>query len=221
MRLTVVKYIRTVKPKNAEGLVAQIYTQIKRDFGRVVEPFSLHSPSPRLLAGAWMASRESELTGRVPREDKEAVAASISKLNQCPYCVDAHTIMLGATGENKLANQISSGRYGSITESRTRAIVKWALATRTPDSEVLRSPPFSPKEAPEIIGTAVFYHYLNSMVTVFLGETPLPTSLPWLRGPLKRFASGLFSKAASRPKKEGESLRLLEEAKLPSDLGWT
>src|SRR3972149_3042849 len=95
-----IKYIHPVKPGSAQGLVADVYVQVKRDFGRIAEPFLMHSPLPQLLAGAWMVCRETELVGNVPREVKEAVAAAVSQLNQCPYCVDAHTIMLDAAGEH-------------------------------------------------------------------------------------------------------------------------
>lgn len=215
-----VKYIHPVKPNAAEGLVAEVYAQIKRDFGKVVEPFSLHSPLPKLLAGAWMASRESEIVGNVPRGTKEAIAASVSKLNQCPYCVDAHTIMLNATGESQIASAVSEARYDQISNAKTRKLVKWALATRTPDAKILRSPPFSWEAAPEIIGTAVFYHYINRMVSVLLTETPLPSNRTFLKKPLKRVASLIFSRAAKRPKTAGESLQFLPEAKLPADLSW-
>ena len=215
-----VKYIQPVKPDAAEGLVAEVYAQIKRDFGRVVEPFSLHSPLPKLLAGAWMASRESELVGNFPRSLKEAVAASVSKLNQCPYCVDAHTIMLNATGERQIASAVSEDRYAQISNSETRQLVEWALATRTPEAKILRSPPFSREAAPEVIGTAVSYHYINRMVSVLLTETPLPSNRTWLKRPLKRVASAIFSRAVKRPKTVGESLRFLPEAKLPPDLSW-
>jgi AhpD family alkylhydroperoxidase len=216
----VIKYLQPVKPDLAEGLVAEVYVQIKRDFGRVVEPFSLHSPLPKLLAGAWTASRESELVGNVPRGFKEAVAAAVSKLNQCPYCADAHTIMLKAAGENGIANAIINARYDQISNVRIRQLVDWTLATRSPESKILLTPPFSRQEAPEIIGTAVFYHYINRMVSVLLSETPLPSNRPWLKRPLKRVASLIFSRAVNRPKTAGDSLQFLPEADLPTDLGW-
>ncbi len=215
-----IRYIQPVKPNAAEGLVAEVYDQIKRDFGRVVEPFSLHSPLPKLLAGAWMASRESELVGDVPRGFKEAVAAAVSKLNHCPYCVDAHTIMLTATGESQIANTVSEARYDQISNVEIRQLVEWALATRTPEAKILLTPPFSRETAPEIIGTAVFYHYINRMVSVLLTETPLPSNRTWLKRPLKRVASLIFSSAVKRPKKTGASLRFLPEAELPADLSW-
>ncbi len=216
----VIKYIRPVKPNEAQGLVADVYAQVKRDFGKVVEPFMMHSPSPRLLAGVWTACREVELVGCVPRAVKEAVAAAVSKLNRCPYCVDAHTIMLSAAGQNNAAKAIDRAKYCEISDSKLRAMVSWAIATTSPMSEDLRKPPFSSEEAPELIGTAVFYHYINRMTTVLLGETPLPSNKHILKWPLKRTASLMFSGAVKRPKKVGDALQFLAKSSLPSDMHW-
>ena len=216
----VIKYVSAVKPSSARGLVAGIYAQVDRDFGRVVEPFQLHSPLPELLAGVWMACRETELVGVVPRTLKEVVAASVSQLNQCSYCVDAHTIMLSASGEGKIANAISKARYKEIKDEKTFSIIQWALATASPRSELLRWPPFSKQEAPEFIGTAVFYHYINRMANALLGESPLPLSQGWLKSPMKSIASQTFSNAINRPKTLGDSLEFLPKTDLPNDLQW-
>ncbi len=217
---TVIKYIHPVKPNAAEGLVSDVYTQVKRDFGRVAEPFLIHSPLPKLLAAAWMVCRETELVGNVPRGVKEAVAAAVSQLNKCPYCVDAHTIMLNAAGESQTAEAISKTQYSEIKAADARAVVDWALATTSPRSEALRWLPFSRKEKAEIIGTAVFYHYMNRVANVLLGSTPLPSSNRWLRSPLKHVASWMFTGAVNRPKGVGESLLFLPKADLPNDLRW-
>lgn len=216
----VVKYVQPVAAGSAVGLVGQVYAQIKRDFGALVEPFTLHSPSPGLLAGAWMACRESQLVGNVRREIKEAVAATVSGINQCRYCVDAHTIMLNATGKIGVARSISKEKYDRISDLRMRLIVKWASATPSPKSEIIIAPPFSVEDAPEIIGTAVFYHYVNRMVTVLLGETPLPFKYDCLKSPLKLLAGLYFSRATHHLKLSGESLRFLSESNLPDGLGW-
>ncbi len=215
-----IKHVHPVNVRSAKGLVALVYSQIKRDFGKVVEPFQLHSPLPRLLAGTWMACRETELVGSVSRSIKEAVAATVSTVNNCPYCVDAHTIMLKAAGEHAIASSISRARYNQIAAARVRSIVQWALKASTPNLEVPGLLPFSQSEAPEIIGTAVFYHYMNRMVTVLLGKTPLPSNISWLKNPLKRIASMMFSSAVHRPKTLGESLKFLPPANLPEDLHW-
>ena len=167
-----------------------------------------------------MVCRETELVGEVAREVKEAVAAAVSQLNTCPYCVDAHTIMLCAAGNRSTANAICNARYNDIADPKIRAIVNWALATNSPKSEALRWRPFSPQEAPEIIGTAVYYHYMNRMASVLLGDTPLPSNRRWLKGSLKRAASLMFSSAVHRRKKAGDSLQFLPKADLPPDLHW-
>ena len=215
------KYIRPVSANSATGLVADVYDQIKKEFGSLVEPFTLHSLIPNLLAGAWMAARESELAGNVRRDVKEAVAATVSRINQCPYCVDAHSIMLRAAGKHKTAKAIINGKINEISDPKIRSVVRWASASRSPGTEPLLSPPFNKEEAPEIIGTAVFYHYINRMVSVLLSETPLPSNRSWLRKPLERFAGLLFSRAVRRSLVVGESLRFLPEADLPTDLGWS
>ena len=213
------KYVVAVKSSKAKGLVAKVYSQIKNDFGRIVEPFTLHSPIPTLLAGVWMASRESELVGNVSRKIKEAVAASVSKINHCPYCVDAHTIMIRATGEKKTAQLISQEHYQKINPLRTRKIVNWALSTLSPDSKEISFPPFEAEDAPEIIGTAIFYHYINPMVTIFLGNSPIP--VPFFKSQMKYVASNiLFKKAVKRPKTSGTALPLLPSKELPADFSW-
>ncbi len=215
-----IKYIQPVAPNSAEGLVARVYPQIKDDFGALAEPFTLHSPSPELLAGAWSACRESLIVGDVRRDVKEAVAATVSRVNQCPYCVDAHTIMLNATSAHNSADAIIHQRDDQIRDPAVRSIVEWARATRLPGTNVLLSPPFSPKDAPEIIGTAVFFHYVNRMAGVLLSETPLPSNHPWLKGVFKRMAGWFFSRAIHRSKPLGTSLELLPETELPADLAW-
>ena len=215
-----IKYTRPVTDPSGNALLAQAYPQIKRDFGALVEPFTLHAPAPRLLAGVWMATRETELVGIVRREIKEAVAATVSRLNQCPYCVDAHTMMLHAASAHGIAAAISQGNDGEIKDPAIRQIVAWAKATRSPDDPLLQRPPFSEAEAPEIIGTALAFHYINRMVDIFLDETPLPSNRGWLKGMLKRMAGWYFSRAARRQKPTGTSLALLPEADLPADMGW-
>jgi len=215
-----IRYIQSVALNSTEGLVARVYPQIKKEFGALVEPFTLHSPSPELLAGAWSACRESLLVGSVRRDVKEAVAATVSRINQCPYCVDAHTIMLNATSARNTANAIIHQRDDQIRDAAVRSIVEWAAATRSPGAKVLLSPPFSQKDAPEIIGTAVFFHYVNRMVSVLLSNTPLPSNHPLLKGFFKRMAGWFFSKAIHRSKPLGASLELLPKSELPADLAW-
>ena len=211
-----IKYLRPMPAL----IQAPLKRQIRREFGAFVEPFLLHTPCPPLLAGAWMVAREVELVGRVPRPLKEAVAVAVSRLNQCPYCVDAHTVMLHATGAHAAAVQLRATSGSDVTDPTLHAISAWAAATRSPGAPTLRHPPFGPHAAPELLGTAVFYHYINRMVSVLLGQSPLPPTPTGLRGLTTRMAGWWFAQAARRPKVPGAALHFLPPAALPADLVW-
>jgi AhpD family alkylhydroperoxidase len=140
-----IKYVRTVPEREATGLVAQVYTQSRAGLGAVVEPLPVHSASPLLLAGAWMLLRET-LAGRVECGLKEAVAATVSQSNRCAWCVDAHSIMLYATGCREVVQALDCGDMShadglEVRDPRAARLVAWAAATHSPGAPVLTAPP--------------------------------------------------------------------------------
>jgi|HubBroStandDraft_3_1064219.scaffolds.fasta_scaffold04844_3 AhpD family alkylhydroperoxidase len=204
----------------ADPVVAEIFAQMRREFGAVSEPFVLQAPAPPILAAAWSSLREAVLSGSVPRRVKETVAAAISRLNRCRYCVDAHTSLLHATGGRAAAWALRGRGPAAISDPALRAAAEWAAATRTPGAAILASPPFGPAEAPEMIATAACFHYINRLVTLFLGETPFPVSSRRLSAPIVLLASRFFAPHVRRRLAPGESLGWLAAAPLPADLGW-
>jgi AhpD family alkylhydroperoxidase len=217
-----VHYVRPVAYKDRSGLVAEVYDQMMRDF-QLVPPLTVHSPVPPLLAGVWSAARESLVAGPASRVERESVASAVSRSNTCPFCVDVHTTVLHGAKEHTLAKAIARGDMGEIQAPRLRSLVAWGAATRSPGSEILRDPPFSRPEAPQIVGSALFFHYINRVVNVFLDESPLmlPAMLSGLKGVAKRLAGALMGRgtfAITPP--PGDSLSLLAEAKLPADFAW-
>jgi len=217
----IIKYINYIKPSNAEGLVADIYRQVKRDFGKIVEPITLHSIFPELLASNWSALRETNIVDdRVGRNTKDAIATAVSKINKCPWCVDAHTIMLDGLRSKKVAEAIEGQNLDLIEDTRLKSIVGWALSNRSPNAEIINNPPFTIDEAPEIIGTAVYYHYINRMVSVLAGRTPLPVEVSFLKSFMKAVAALMFSTALKRHKRAGESLKFIDDFDLDKDLFW-
>ncbi len=217
-----IRYVRPVSARAAGGLVREVYQQIKSEFGTLGEPLTVHSSHPALLAGVWCSFRESLVAGEVPRALKEVVAACISRLNQCPFCADAHSVMLRAADGHDAAARIRSGTEGGIADRRQRAVAEWALATRSPGAKPLSLPPFSPGEAPEFIGTAVWMHYINRISKVFLSTSliPLRSDFLGLRSLAERAGGWYFAAPVRRIRTSGESLRLLPQRTLPDDLGW-
>jgi AhpD family alkylhydroperoxidase len=221
-----IKYLRPIDETNARKLVAPVYAQAKRE-KFAGGPLTFHFPSPKLLAGLWSIVRESLLVGCLETSLKEIVAITVSKTNECPFCTNSHASQLRRAGNHKYAQAIIDGRDEQIQNPQIRDLVAWAKANRSPGSEILLSPPFSQQEAPEIIGTATMFHYVNRMVNIFL-ETPAksrPSARPSLVQRLKRLLQRMLSFIASKikkpkPLKPGDSLQFLPEAELPHDLEW-
>ncbi len=222
MSNSVFRYFEPVKSSEANGLVAHVYTQVKKDMGLVPdvpEPFSMHAPAPQVLAGVWGLFRESLLAGRVRRGIKEAVATAVSESNQCPWCVDAHGVVLYATGNGATVKAVLRHDPQEVSHAEMQAVVQWAVSTRTPDAPMLANPPFASQVAAEMIGTAVTFHYLNRMVNVLLVPTNLPRN-PWVKGAMKRALGWLYTSSAHKAHVPGSALELLPAAPLPTDLAW-
>ncbi|HMQ31130.1 MAG TPA: carboxymuconolactone decarboxylase family protein [Chloroflexaceae bacterium] len=216
-----VRYIQPVTRSAAGGVVAAVYRQVERDYGALVPPFSLHSPAPAVLRASWSMVRETLVAdGAVSRQLKEAVATAVSRVNTCPYCVDAHATTLYALDSGRLADAIVAAQTDTVLDPGERAIMHWVSQThRRATGEVL-APPFPAAAAPELIGTAVAYHYLNRMVNVFLDETPLPARGPALRKAARRLVGPLLRSLVTRPVAAGGSLALLPAAELPEAFRW-
>src|SRR5437879_5462162 len=104
------RYVTPVPTETATGVVAEVYAQIAADFGMARMPVLMTlSPAPDVLAAAWAVVRESLLAGDAPRIGKEVVALGVSMVNKCPFCVAAHTTLLHATGDHRLAETIARG----------------------------------------------------------------------------------------------------------------
>jgi AhpD family alkylhydroperoxidase len=194
-------------PGDATGRTAEVYAQLAADFGIGRAPtFVALSAAPDLLAATWAMLRESLLAGRASRTDKELVALGVSAANRCPFCVEAHTVLLHATGDHRLAETVARG--GTPDDPGQAALVAWGRATRTPGAPEVAARPFDPADAPEFVGTALAFHFINRMVSALLTEDMLPGGLQRLR--LVRSLGGrALARTVRRPLPAGASLPLL------------
>jgi AhpD family alkylhydroperoxidase len=215
-----VQHVRPVHPRAANGLVAEVYGQIERDFGMLAPPMSLHSPAPGPLAAAWSILRETLLVdGVTNRQSREVVAAAVSLGNSCPYCVDVHgTTLAGLVGDNADAEAVTADRIDAVTDPQLRELARWARAS---GGSQAAPTPFPAAHAPELIGVAVTFQYLNRMVNIFLPASPIP---PTVRGAARRatqrMAARMLGSMARRGGRPGDSAHLLPAAPLPPDLSW-
>jgi AhpD family alkylhydroperoxidase len=183
-------------PTGRSDLASAVADQIRREIGAMLPPLAVHLPAPKALAACWAIMREPAVGTTVSRATKEAVAATVSTINECPYCVDVHTTTLYALAESDTGAKIAAGR--DVADPNLRRILAWAKATRSPGSPTLADPPFPAPAAAELVGTALGYHYINRMVCIFLPQSLLPNGA--LAPGLKRLiGAGIRRRLLSSP----------------------
>ncbi|MFB2771655.1 carboxymuconolactone decarboxylase family protein [Pelatocladus sp. BLCC-F211] len=217
------KYLRPIKPNkytHKDDLLNKTYAQIQQE-ALPISTFTMHSVSPKLFAGNWSLFREVFLVdNQVSREVKEAINLAVSKLNTCPYCVDAHSIMLSGLKHEIIAIAIVNNDLNTIADPKFISIVEWALSSNQPNHPLQLNPPFNNVEAPEIIGAALNFHYTNRLVNIFLNKAFIP--LPFGKGIANWVVRKVMIKTGlvGSSRNAGKSLVLLPEANLPDDFKW-
>ncbi|MFJ6195028.1 carboxymuconolactone decarboxylase family protein [Micromonospora sp. NPDC092111] len=219
--VTHIRHVAPVSLRAATGLTARVYGQMEADFGMVAPPVMLHAPAPDTLAACWSILRETVLApGLVGRSAKEAVAAAVSLANRCPYCVEVHGAALAGLIRGPDAWAVAGDRVGDLTDPGVRELARWARASGSPSAQARYPAPFPPVQAPELIGVAVTFHYINRMVNVFLRDSPLPPAPAPVLRVVRRVAARLMRGMASRHSAPGRSGDLLPDAPLAADLSW-
>jgi alkylhydroperoxidase family enzyme len=222
--LAQIRHVTPVRPgRAADQLVGRVYRQVERDFGMLAPPIALHSPAPELLAASWLMLRETLVAaGQADRAVKEVVASAVSVANACPYCVAVHGATLhGLLRGGPATAALAGGELDRIPDPVLRAVAEWAGNSGRQASAAPLPEAVPRGQAPELIGVAVAFQYLNRMVSVFLDESPLPPTVPgWMRGRMLRVLGGFMRTAAGRAVAPGESLTLLPAAELPGDMSW-
>ncbi|MDN3021868.1 carboxymuconolactone decarboxylase family protein [Streptomyces sp. S.PB5] len=200
------RYTEPLPPKAATGRVAEVYTQLSRDFG-IDEPvtFVVLSSAPEILAPAWALMRESLIAGPGSRTGKELAALGVSLANKCPFCVDAHTVLLHATGDHALAERLARGEQPR-NEEHAR-VLEWGKRTRVPGA--FAPGPFPREHTPGYLGTVLAFHFINRIVSALLTENLLPGNAQRFR-PVRSLVGRTMSRTVRRTARPGAALALLD-----------
>lgn len=98
-------------------------TAIHKNLGMVPNLYATVAHSPTVL-NAFLTFNQSLTQGRLTAKQRELIALAIGQVNECQYCLSAHTLLakkFGLTHE-----EIQSARKGEIADSLNHAIVHFA-----------------------------------------------------------------------------------------------
>jgi AhpD family alkylhydroperoxidase len=212
-----IRYLKSIDYSAATALARDVMLQMESDF-LVGPPLTVHLPNPPLMAGVWSLCRESLAADRIPRPMGDLIAGVVSRANTCPYCFGIHTAMLHSFGVSEDAEVLQNNR--TFTDPAKQCMAEWAAATLTPGAEVLRRPPFTREQAPQVVGTALAFHYLNRIVNVFLDPIPL-SGISWLKSSFSRMSGRMMRDRLSAQHLEpGGFLNAEPDIPLPAEFEW-
>lgn len=217
-----IRYVTPVPYSAASGLVAEVYDLVADEFF-INGAITTHSVRPPLLAGMWCGGRELVMVdGHFSRDVKEGLGVSFAQTNGCTYCEDMMISVVYGAGDQKFARDIRDGKQHDIDDGGVRALHNWVRNYRSPGSDILRNPPFDAEQAPEMLGVAFMFNYLNRYVKVFFDGTPINPlfgSQSLKTGMFKTFGNELKA-TVTKHLDYGRAAALLPPAELPADIAW-
>lgn len=211
------RYVRAVPVRSAIGLTKRVYEMIAEDFF-VNGSLSSHSQVPELFAGTWLGGRELVVvTDRLDRKTKEAMGATLSYINNCPYCADMLVSLVHGSGDHSAASNILREEEDSVVDPLLRDRLTWVRKYMTEGPEGNSEAPFTDEELPEAIGTLFALNYVNRFSHVVMDGSPVGERL-------KDTALRLFGyelrETTERPIQPGRALDLLPPASVPEEFNW-
>ncbi len=222
MSIKTMRYVHAVPVKQAEGLVKRVYDMIAEDFF-INGSLTSHSRVPELLAGVWVGGREAILVeDQLDRTTKEAMAATISNVNDCPYCGDMLISLVHSSGDHQAASEILSENEENVHDATLRERLLWVKQVATPGHKGVLQTPFTAAQLPEAIGSVMAMGHINRFSHVVMDGSPVdaPFGLQSIRSAGLRLFGVELKPSKRQPLRPGSSLDLLPPAPLPEDLAW-
>jgi hypothetical protein len=216
------RYLQPVPGHRASGLTAEVYRQIAEDFF-VNGSLTSRSAVPALFAAIWTVGRETVLVSdHLDRVTKEAMTATLSSVNDCPYCGDMLVSLVHAGDRHDDAVQILNATERNISDPLLRERLLWVRAVATPGAAPPTVTPFSSLELPEAIGALMAMSDINRLSHIVMDGSPVnaPLGLSTVKAFALRLFGGELKATHLRPLRPGRALGLLPEADLPADMHW-
>lgn len=217
------RYVESIPEAQSDAFTRRVYAQIRRDFF-VNGSLTSRSSVPPVFASTWALGREAILVeDQLDKMTKEAMAASLSSVNDCPYCGDMLISLVDAADERDAATAIFNDLPDDIDTPLMRRI-RWVrnIASAADEARSEQEIPFTQAELPEAFATLLAMSDINRFSHVVMAGSPVAAPFGSRRVKLmalRRFAAELVPTQRHRVV-PGEALPLLPQASLPHDLDW-
>lgn len=166
-------FIQTTAPENAAGQLQNVYETLISMFQTVPKVFAAQSIRPDLLEPLVdYVNRLMIETHALPRSTKELIAAYVSRLNACAYCVDAHSAMAMAQGftKNEVETILEDIDGTHLIDDKTKKLLRLAETISLHSYKMhegriqeLRDEGLTEEELFEAIAVAALFNFMDRM----------------------------------------------------------
>ncbi|WP_108944164.1 carboxymuconolactone decarboxylase family protein [Shewanella halifaxensis] len=115
---------RILPVSNPSGDVATTLAAIKSKLGMVPNLYTTIGHSSTVL-NAYLAFSDALSKGRLSAKQRELIALAIAQINQCQYCLSAHTLIAGNAGLAK--HHIQEARQAKADNALDQALITLAV----------------------------------------------------------------------------------------------
>lgn len=162
-------------PEATTGIARELLDATKRQLGRVPNLYAAMAHSPIALQG-YLDFRGALQQGALDLKMRERVALLVAQLNDCDYCVAAHTFRGGKIGMT--ADDLLATRRADSTDAKTAAalrLVKALTLRETANAETALTEALQTGWSEAEIGELVAHIALNVFSNYFkqIAEPPL------------------------------------------------
>jgi len=170
--------ITMVEPSQAEGKVKALLKAIEAEMGKVPNIAKAMATAPALLEG-FMNLKAALGGGVLAPELSERIALLTAEVNNCGYCLAAHTVLAFSKGLSE--EDILDSRRGSSPDAKAHAALRFARAVidqrgQVTDDDVQEAVDagYSEAEIAEMVGCVAF----NILTNYFNNVAQLPVDFP-------------------------------------------
>ena len=174
--------ITLTDPANATGKPAELLSAVKAKLGIVPNMTRGMAANPAVLE-SYLAFSSALGHGRLGAKIREQIAIVVAEINECHYCLSAHTAIGKSLGLSP--TELAASRSGHSENARAAAALRFAeRVVRTgggvsdDDLRIVRDAGFDDGEIAEIVATVALNVFTNLFNRTFDIEVDFPVVRP-------------------------------------------
>jgi uncharacterized peroxidase-related enzyme len=117
------KTLKALKPDQVDESTKEVFAAIKQKVGMLPNLYAAMGNSPMLLQG-FLAFEATLKEGTFSNKENEAIALAVSQINNCQYCLAAHSTIGKMNGYSE--DEVIDIRKRTIADAKLNALVTLA-----------------------------------------------------------------------------------------------